>query len=358
MSSMQPVVQSSFLEFPGGPVPLDSRFYIERPPIEQLAYAEVKQPGSMIRIRAPRAMGKSSLLNRVLAHAEVEGYQIVHLDFQEADELALNALSSLLRWFCANASCKLRLPPCLDQHWDEAVGSRVSCSLYWQGYLLNQDNRPIVLALSNLDWLFEYPRVAREFLSLLRSWYEKAKQPGVWQKLRLIVDHSTDVYVPLDINQSPFNVGLSLKLLPFNLEQIYALAQHYKLGWLNSEVEHTRLVALQQLTAGRPYLVNLALYQLCRGGSPEDFLQQTPTEAGIYSDHLRRLLNVLQMQPNLEAAFNQVIAAEGSIQIEPVLAYRLDGLGLITTQGDRVSASCNLYQHYFQKFIPVEKTGA
>lgn len=151
------------------------------------------------------------------------------------------------------------------------MGSRVSCSLYWQGYLLNQSDRPIVLALSHLDWLFEYPRVAREFLSLLRSWHEKAKQSDGWRKLRLIVDYSTDAYVPLDVTQSPFNVGLSLRLPPFNLEQIHALAQRYELNWVNSEAEQSHLVALQQLTGGLPYLVNLALYQLRRGGSLEDF---------------------------------------------------------------------------------------
>jgi hypothetical protein len=46
------------LEFPNGPVSLDSRFYIPRPPIEQLAYAEIAQPGSVICIKAPKKMGK------------------------------------------------------------------------------------------------------------------------------------------------------------------------------------------------------------------------------------------------------------------------------------------------------------
>ncbi len=53
MSFMQPILHNNSLEFPGGPVPLESPFYIERPPIEQLAYAEVEQPGSLIRIKPP-----------------------------------------------------------------------------------------------------------------------------------------------------------------------------------------------------------------------------------------------------------------------------------------------------------------
>lgn len=52
------------LEFPNGPVPLNSRLYIKRPPIEAKTYAEVLKPGSLIRIKGPRQMGKTSLLRR------------------------------------------------------------------------------------------------------------------------------------------------------------------------------------------------------------------------------------------------------------------------------------------------------
>lgn len=69
------------LEFPSGPVPLNSVFYIERPPIEELAYQEICNPGGVIRIQAPRKMGKSSLILRIIAHAAAKGYQTVSLDF-------------------------------------------------------------------------------------------------------------------------------------------------------------------------------------------------------------------------------------------------------------------------------------
>lgn len=57
---------STELEYPNGPVPLNSKFYIERPPIEAQVYREVLKPGSLIRIRAPQHMGKTSLLRRIL----------------------------------------------------------------------------------------------------------------------------------------------------------------------------------------------------------------------------------------------------------------------------------------------------
>ena len=52
-------------ELPGGQVDLASRFYIDRPPIESRCYETIDQPGALIRIKAPRQMGKTSLMARI-----------------------------------------------------------------------------------------------------------------------------------------------------------------------------------------------------------------------------------------------------------------------------------------------------
>ncbi|MBW4467630.1 MAG: AAA-like domain-containing protein [Pegethrix bostrychoides GSE-TBD4-15B] len=349
---MQPATQDDLefpREFPSGPLSLDSPLYVERQPIEQLAYAEISKPSSLLRIKAARSMGKSSLLNRLLAHAEAQNCRLVQLDFQEADEQACSSLNRLLRWISINASHSLQLKLPLEDYWDSEVGSKMSCSLYWHA-LLSADERPLVLALNNIDLLFDRTAIARDFLSLLRSWYEKSKQTGAWQKLRLVVVYSTEAYVPLDINQSPFNVGLPLKLPPFTLAQVKELADRYELSWYKSEIGGLRLAALQQLTGGHPYLVNLALYHVCRAElPPEELLQRSTTASGIYADHLRRLLSLLQAEPNLEDAFKQIISVDAPIRLDPASAYKLDGLGLVTLQGDRVTASCELYRLYFRE---------
>jgi DNA-binding Xre family transcriptional regulator len=40
--------------------------YVERPPIESLCYQTLCQPGSLLRIKAPGLMGKTSLMAKVL----------------------------------------------------------------------------------------------------------------------------------------------------------------------------------------------------------------------------------------------------------------------------------------------------
>nr|MDZ8003422.1 AAA-like domain-containing protein [Nostoc sp. DedSLP05]MDZ8102917.1 AAA-like domain-containing protein [Nostoc sp. DedSLP01] len=71
------VPDSSFnkIDYPSGPVPLDSALYINRPPLEELICQEILHSGCLIRIKAPRKMGKSSLLNRMIAFAKEQNYQ-------------------------------------------------------------------------------------------------------------------------------------------------------------------------------------------------------------------------------------------------------------------------------------------
>ena len=63
------------IELPGSPISLNSKFYIERPFSETLAYTELCKPGSLIRIRASGKMGKSSLMLRLINHAATFGYR-------------------------------------------------------------------------------------------------------------------------------------------------------------------------------------------------------------------------------------------------------------------------------------------
>lgn len=281
------VGNEDFLEFPSGPVPLNSLFYIERPPIEERAYTNISKPGSLIRIKAPRQMGKTSLVQRILAHARKTGLRTVLLSLQRADSIIFTSLDKFLRWLCANVSRQLNLEPKMDDYWDEDIGSKVSCTLYFQEYLLSEIDSPVVLALDEVNRIFEYPEISSDFLPLLRSWYEDAAELEIWQKLRLVVVHATEAYIPLDINQSPFNVGLPIKLPQFSVEQVQDLAICHHLNWVKDEEGLQNLAALLAMVGGHPYLVRIALYHLARQEvSLARLLQTSPTVAGIYSDHL------------------------------------------------------------------------
>ena len=335
-------------QFPGSALPLDSPVYINRPPMEELACHEITMPGGLVRIRAPKRMGKSSLIIRMLAHATEQQYQVVYLDFQTFNTEALESLTKFLRWFCASISWQLDLEPKLNDYWDEEIGSGMSCTLYLKRYILTQLTSPLVLVLNEADQLFTQTAIAQGFFPLLRSWHEEAKRLELMQKLRLIVAYSTEAYIPLNVNQSPFNVGLPIKLRPFTLPQIQDLALRYGLSWAQGDSGAQQLLPLQTITGGHPYLLQLALYHLYQGGvSLEQLLQDAPTLSGIYSDHLRSYLNNLQSRPELMTALKQVTTADQSITLTPKLAYELNSMGLVTLKGNQVSPSCDLYRLYF-----------
>lgn len=222
------------LEIPEGQVPLDSAFYVERPPIETDCYQQILQSGALIRIKAPRQMGKSSLMSRILHHASQNACKVASVNLQSADAEFLGSLDLFLQWFCASISDNLNLPEKIGDYWKGVLGSKNKCTNYFQRYLLAKIDSPIALGLDEVDEIFKYPQIATDFFGLLRAWHERAKNDPAWKKLKLIIVHSKEVYIPLNINQSPFNVGLPVELPELNQQQVKDLVQRHGLTWSNS----------------------------------------------------------------------------------------------------------------------------
>jgi hypothetical protein len=347
-SQASPPLNKVELEFPDGPVPLNSAFYIERQAIEHHVSEVILRPGALVHIKAPQRMGKTSWLIRLLHNAQrQQGARTVRLDFRLADSAVLGNLDKFLRWFCANLAYQLHLEPLLDDYWDEDLGSKVSCTNYLQHYLLEAISSPLVIALDETSHLFEYSEITREFLPLLRFWHEEANNLEVWQNLRLVVAYATDLYVPLSIHQSPFNVGLALQVPEFTAEQVLELAKRHGLDWQEDSSEN--ITSLMAMLGGHPHLIRLALYYL--GSDRVSFsqlLQEAPTQTGLYSDHLQSYLVTLQRSPELSAALKKVVTAKTSVQLETVAAYQLSRMGLVKLTGNEVVPSCLLYQQYFR----------
>ena len=334
-------------ELPGGQVDVASQFYVERPPIEERCYQTIVQPSALIRIKAPRQMGKTSLMARILHHGSRQGYCTVPLTFQLVDKGVFANLDKFLKWFCAYVGRELHLPNQLDDYWDEIFGSKVNCKDYFEKYILPQIDSPLILGLDELDRVFQYPDIAEDFLGLLRAWHEESKRRDIWKKLRLIVVHSTEVYIPMNINQSPFNVGLPVDLPEFNSQQIQDLAARHNLNWSEAEVEK-----LMAIVGGHPYLVRVALYHISRSDLTLDELKETAiADAGIYSDHLRRQLWNLEEYPELAQGMREIVAADSAVQLKAMQAFKLDSLGLVKLHGNECVPRCELYRQYFRSHL-------
>lgn len=330
-------------ELPGGQVDLASQFYVERGKIEAQCYEAIATSGALIRIKAPRQMGKTSLMSRILRYAEQHGCLGVPLSFQVADSVVFGDLDKFLRWFAASVGRRLKLANRLNEYWDEVFGSKDNCTAYFEEYLLPTLDKPLALCLDEVDMVFQHLTIASDFFGLLRNWHEMGKTSELWKRFRLVVVHSTEVYIPMNINQSPFNVGLPIELPEFTADQVQDLAARHGLRWNTSQIGR-----LMSMVGGHPYLVRLALYHIARGDTSLDrLLREAPTEAGLYGDHLRRHLWNLEQHPELADAVRQLVATQDVVRLPSVQAFQLHSMGLVDLQGNDVMFRSELYRTYF-----------
>ncbi len=334
-------------ELPEGQVSLDSPFYLERSLIESDCYQAILKPGALIRLKASRRMGKSSLLARIINHGRNNNCAAVSLSFQLADTKLFEDLDRFLQWFCAYITLNLKLENKIKDAWDDIFGSKISCKIYFEEHILSVLNTPLVLGLDDVDRLFQYPDLADNFFGLLRAWHEESKNRDIWKKLRLIVVHSSEVYIPLNVNQSPFNVGIPIELPQFSLQDVQELGEMYNINLSLKEGEK-----FIDLVGGNPYLLRLGLYHVCRKTlTLEELLMTDPhVSSNIYLDHLQRQLwGLKQQNSGLLEALEKVVFAPEPIELEVVQAIKLQSLGLVNFQGQKVGISCRLYQQYFQR---------
>ena len=246
------------LAFPEGSVALNSPFYIERFPIDAICYETIAKPNSLIRIKGAKWMGKTSLVNRILQQGHFQGQKTVYLDFGNVEQSIVQNLDKLLCWLCEMVSRQLKLNSKVNHCWHtNNLGSSDRCTVYFTEYILKQTKSEIVFALDNVDLLFIYQEVAEDLLRMLRGWHEQGKVSDLWAKLKLILAHSTEAHIPLDINQSPFNSGVPILLEEFNYEQVQTLATLYQLNLKEVELER-----LMNQVGGHPYFIRLAMYQI------------------------------------------------------------------------------------------------
>ncbi len=300
-------------------------------------------------------MGKTSLMNRILTYARANNFQTVTLSCRRlVNRQVATDMERFLQSFCAVVSNELGLTNKVNEYWDNQFAPIYNSSEYFKKYLLPNTANNLVLALNDVDLIFEHDKVAQDFCSLLRSFHDMARRGDpnsmIWGKLRLIIVHSTEFYTSLDINSSPLaNVGLVVDLPEFSREQVQLLLKSYGLNWKVNKIEQ-----LMAMLGGHPYLLRISIDEIkFKKKNFEQFLKEAPTPSGAFSDHLRELLEQLENNTELRTAFSQVISAdtETSVKLHPRIAKSLQRLGLVKLDGIFAKPRCELYRLYFRIFL-------
>jgi DNA-binding SARP family transcriptional activator len=113
------------LEPEGGAVPLGSRFYLERPADGQF-HSAIGRRDSIVLVKGPRQIGKTSLLARGLQRAREDGARVVLTDLQKLAPEQLESAASLFRAFAEMISDQLDLDVTPEEVWHPRRGWNVN----------------------------------------------------------------------------------------------------------------------------------------------------------------------------------------------------------------------------------------
>ncbi|HEX4948473.1 MAG TPA: AAA-like domain-containing protein [Blastocatellia bacterium] len=337
------------LDLPEGTIDLESRFYIQRTTDKTAIDAIRRKGGVTITIKGPRQMGKSSLLMRTIQTALDESKRVAFLDFQLFDKSALANADLFFQQFCSWLSDELEMENRVAEYWALPLGNSQRCERYMSRYLLKELGAPLVLAMDEVESIFE-TEFRTDFFSMLRSWHNGRAKPTtpIWKLLDLTLVTSTEPYQLIEnLNQSPFNVGEVIDLRDFTPEEVAELNHRHRSPFTSEGVNR-----LLQLLNGHPYLTRRALYLVASGRlSSADLFAHATDDQGPFGDHLRYHLFRLHKQDALINGLRQVIR-QHNCQDEKIF-FRLRGAGLVRREGNAEFPRCQLYADYFQEFLHV-----
>jgi hypothetical protein len=330
------------LELPGGTMDPESRFYVERKG-DALCQTDIARQGVTITIKAPRQLGKSSLLVRTMQCAAAAGKAVAFLDFQLFDRDTLESPEAFFRTLCHWITDELDLADEVDRFWGARLGHVHRCTRYFRRYVLHEVDGALVLAMDEVDRMFDCP-FRSDFFGMLRSWHNSRRPGNEWKRLDLALVTSTEPYLLIDNpTQSPFNVVEPIELDDFTPDQVRDLnARH---GHPLSETQLTRLMSL---IGGHPYLVRRALYLIASGQTDaETLMANAAYDDGPFGDHLRRHLFRFRDKPDLRQAMTQILAHNTCS--DDLFFFRLRGAGLARRAGAAVVPRYGLYDAYFRE---------
>ena len=335
------------LEMVGGAIPLDSKFYIERP-VDEEFFKFVKRRDSIVLLKGARQVGKTSLLARGIQQTREAGYLVLITDFQRLIDVQLQSLETLFIALADMIADQLNLEVYIEDKWRNKSPPNVNFDSYFRREVLGKTDKPILWVIDEADRLFTCA-FSGEFFALFRTWHnDRALNPSSpCSRLTLAIAYATETYLFIkDPNQSPFNVGTKLVLEDFTIAQIKELNQRYG----NPLKTDQELESFHQFLGGQPFLTRSAFNEIVRRQfTLEEFKQQAIQEDGALGDHLRRLLLLLR-DPELAETIRDVLNGETCHNDERFSLLRRVGL-LRGNCRQEARLRCEIYDVYLRNHL-------
>lgn len=337
----KPSVDPRAFSAPGGTIKPTDPFYLSRG-ADALITQRASNVGETLVIKAPRQLGKSSLLLHYLAECHGRGKRFAMLDFSLFADTQIENYGTLLSGiaaFLVRALNVADVPP-------PQVSNQQQLTHFIEDTILRAIPDPVVISFDEVDRVYG-TSYQGDFFTMLRMWHNKrAELFSPWERVDLALVISTEPYLLINTpDRSPFNVSEPVRLSPFGLEECVRLN-----GLYGEPLNLPEVRQLYDLLGGHPFLTRLALYRLI---SPDPITASDMHDAaaevdGPFGDHLRALLLKLNKQPNLLDGLRQVIH-NGTADED--IYFRLYSCGLVQRRGGRLHVSNDLYRRFFTNVL-------
>ena len=332
----------------GGAVPLKSAFYIQRPADAELN-AAIARGDSIVLVKGPRQIGKTSLLVRGLDQARQVGSRLILTDLQKLAAADFDTVNTFFQALAQLISDQLELDASPRENWNSDRAPSSNFERFLRREVLNKIDAHVVWGLDEVDRLF--PFVYRnDVFGMFRAWFnERAIQPdGPLSRMTLVMAYATEARLFItDLNQSPFNVGTRLTLDELTIEQAADLNQRY----LSPLTDDHQIVRLFDLVGGHPYLIRRALREMKANNLDIDAIeQQANRDDGIFGDHLERMNVALRQDANLTEVVRGLLRGEQCQS--PESFYRLRSAGVVSGEAPAdMRLRCRLYTLYLTRCL-------
>jgi len=336
------------IEPPGGALPLHSPLYISRSSDDEFCHA-IARHDSIVLVKGARQVGKTSLLARGLEAARMVGARILLVDFQHFGPDAFESAGKLLLAMAELIANQIDLPSPPHENWNDLLSPSSNFERFLRREVLTDEESYFVLALDEVDRLFNYA-YASEIFGLFRSWHNlRALDPnGPWYRLTIAIAYATEAHLFIsDLNQSPFNVGTRLRLEDFTPEQLSELNDRYDRPLTDDE----QLARFRHLVGGHPYLAQRGLYEMCkRQVSLAALEQNADQDDGPFGDHLNRILISLERDELLRQELRGFVLSGSTLSNNAF--YRLRSAGVLSgDSADEPRPRCDLYARYLKRHL-------
>jgi DNA-binding winged helix-turn-helix (wHTH) protein len=327
-----------------GALPLNSRYYVERP-VDRTVSQAVAALDSVVLLKGPRQTGKTSLLARVLDQARRSGAQTLLTDFQKFNAAHLESIEAFLPKLAESMVEQAGIEFDLEGSWSPRRGASMNFDRFVKRHLV-AEGRSAVWAIDEADRLFPF-KYASEFFGLLRSWHnERALDAGsACEHLTVVIAYATEAHLFItDLNQSPFNVGTLFPIGDLTFDEIGDLHSRY-----GSPLKSAELPQFYRLFGGHPYLSQAGFREIVtQDWSYSELATVAISDDGPFGEHLRRLALSVQRNPELSRSLCRMLTGKRGLTFDAF--YRLRSAGVIRGDSPRdAEPRCLLYREYLTR---------